>query len=259
MTAPPPDAAPRTRREWPLVIGMVVAAVVLVASTRVGTSDGRSTRIPAVSQSAKQAAVTGFAAAAKPARAATDRAASPTRAGHTHRKPHPKVKAPSATAASPAPKPTHHAEKAPKPAATPQADSGGTSAPSDIKPPKQEPATPPPAALSVPADSGQTTVGGITFTVRAPSHKPAVGTDWTMTLTAMRGTNPVAGKVAMDVVYQGKVARHVTTAQLKSGSFAKKIVWPDRSAGYPLTIRVKMTAAGQACTFLYDLKVQPAG
>jgi hypothetical protein len=257
MTASPPDAAPRARREWPLVLGMIVAAVLLVASTRVGTSDGRSARIPAVSQSARDAAVTGFAKAARPVPAAPNGASPPPHARRARKRPHPKVK-PSATAASPAPAATiKHRNKTPKPAA-PQTDSGGTAAPPAAKPPKQPTGTPPPAALSVPADSGQTTVGGVTFTVRAPSHKPAVGTDWTMTLSAMRGTAPVAGKVAMDVVYQGKVARHVTTAQLKSGSFAKKIVWPDRSAGYPLTIRVKMTAAGQRCTFLYDLQVQPA-
>jgi hypothetical protein len=239
---------------------MLVAAALVFASTRVGASESQSTPLPAVSQTAKHAAATGFASAMPaPATARTPAPARHTkRATHraaTHHASH-KAKAPSAAAAKPAP--AAAAKPAPKPAAQHSSDSGRAPATTHAQPPKPAPATPAPAALTVPADSGQTTVGGITFSVRAPSHAPRVGEDWTIAVAAARGAKPVTGKVTMDVIYQGKVGGHVTTARLVDGAFSKKIVWPARSVGYPLTMRIKLSGGGQRCTFLYDLKIQPA-
>jgi hypothetical protein len=262
VSAPATTGVRRRPREWPLVIGMVVAAALVFASTRVGVSEGQSARIPAVSQSAKDAAVTGFADAATSAPAgapaASRHAAKPRHAATPHRAAkHRKAKTTSAAGAAPAAKAPTQTSSTPKPAAPKPTGTGGTSAPTAAQPPKPQPTSPAPPALSVPADSGQTTIGGITFVVRA-THKPVVGEDWTMTVSAARGSAPVTGKVKIDVVYQGKVARHVTTTQLTKGSFSKKIVWPDRSVGYPLTMRIKLSAGGQVCTFLYDLAIQPA-
>jgi hypothetical protein len=243
--------ARRQARDWPLVLGMVVAAALVFASTRVAASHDSEVR--ASSQDAKHAAVAGLvpsAAPAEPANGAVATAPKPAKKAATpgakaHHKTQEQPSA-AAKAASPAPAAPDTAQPS-----TPHKHASPT-------PPAPAP-TPTPAALAVPGKSGQATVGGITFTVRSPSHSPTAGSPWTMTVTAAKNGAPVTGKVTMDVIYQGKVSGHAANAPLAAGSFAKEITWPGRSVGYPLTMRVKIRAGGQTCTFLYDLKVKAAG
>ncbi len=111
--------------------------------------------------------------------------------------------------------------------------------------------------FSVEGKGGQVVAGGITFTMRAPTHKPAVGQAWALKATAARGDKPIAGKVVVDAVYQGETVAHMHTGRLVKGVYEHSFTWPQEAAGHPLTIKVSITAGGVSRAFLYDVVVGP--
>ena len=47
----------------------------------------------------------------------------------------------------------------------------------------------------------------------------------------------------------------IDTAPLKAGRYRYNDIWPQRAAGVPLTIRLKVKAGGRQQVFLFDLQV----
>lgn len=249
----------RRNREWPLVLGMVLAALLVFASTRVAAAGNHAPPPPIP----KSTGLTGFAASPIEAQAATAGTATGTAKPHVSKAQRRHARSKHASAEH---SPTTHASPA---SATPAASTGGGAAAAPQPHVKHESHTQqpsahtpvpaqPPTALTVPGSSGQATVGGVTFTVRSPTHSPAVGSSWTLGAGAARAGKPVAGSVQMDVVYQGKVMAHMASGTLRDGAFGKKVDWPARAVGYPITVRVKILAGGQTCIFLYGVQVHAA-
>ena len=71
----------------------------------------------------------------------------------------------------------------------------------------------------------------------ASTHAPKAGVHWTASVTARRGARALAGTVSLDVLYAGRVVRHVDSGRLSRGRWSKTVQWPDAAVGYPLNVR----------------------
>lgn len=71
----------------------------------------------------------------------------------------------------------------------------------------------------------------------ATSHAPKAGVHWTAAVTARRGGRALAGTVSLDVLYAGRVVRHVDRGRLRGGRWSKTVQWPQQAVGYPLRVR----------------------
>jgi hypothetical protein len=101
--------------------------------------------------------------------------------------------------------------------------------------------------------------GPLSYTFSAPTHKPVVGKRWRLSVAVKRSGAPLTGHVKIDILHQGTVVGHAASGKLQSGRFAHDFDWPDRSAGYPLTIKTTIIGGGFQQSFLFDVKVGKAG
>jgi hypothetical protein len=247
------------KRQWPLIAGMVASAAIVAGSTRVASSPTpaleptaafATTReaLGSIVEPGTDAAATPTATAvaphkvvaARPAHAATapHRGATPTAT------PKPTATATPAATRTATPTPTPTATRTPTPARTP------TPTPTPVPTP-----VPPSKPVQVKGASATTVVGAVTFTMSASSHAPKVGDGWTVTAGAARKGRPISGRVHADVLFQGNSVAVMDDGPLPLGGYRHRSVWPQKSSGYPLSIRVDVKAGGRHQVFLFDLQV----
>ena len=266
-----------TGREWPLLLGMVLAALLVIASMRVSSEAAQSTPAPqqAVAATRAPSVASPLTASTEPdAAAGAGAGVAPKASAAAAAKKKEKASASEVAADAPAAgAPAADAPAADAPSAGGGGGGGGTSQPQANEPPASEPQRPaadspnapsrstaPVAPMfSVKGNGGQVVASGVTFTMSAPTHKPSVGQPWALKATAARGDKPLAGKVVVDAVYQGEVVAHMHSGRLSNGTYEHSFTWPKEAAGYPLTIKVSITAGGVSRAFLYDVVVRPAG
>ena len=110
--------------------------------------------------------------------------------------------------------------------------------------------------VTVTGTRGKAVAGSITFRMSASTHAPKVGEEWTLDASAMRGDSPVSGRVRVDALFQGAPVQDVDSGRLKAGLYDYHNAWPQQAVGYPLTIRVRISAGGLEQSFLFDINVQ---
>jgi hypothetical protein len=244
------------RRPWlrdlPLLLGIAVSAGVIASSTLVtGPPPPLPRAAPAVAENATLRGNT-----ATPESASADSA--PVEAVKPSRRKTPRSADPKATP-KPAAKPK--AKTAPRVTATP--GSTATPKPSTIPEPTATvtptPTPTPPLAprgpLQVKGTKAQVLSGSVTFTMSATSHAPKVGDGWTLDVSATRNGLALPGRVRADALFQGSPVYDIDTGSLRAGRYRYHDVWPQRAAGVPLTIRLRVDAGGRRQVFLFDLQV----
>jgi hypothetical protein len=90
----------------------------------------------------------------------------------------------------------------------------------------------------------------------ATSHTPKVGKSWTLTVIAARKDRPLTGTVRADVLFEGTRVAVMDNGRLGADGYRHQTAWPQKSSGYPLTIRVDAKAGGARQIFLFALEVQ---
>jgi hypothetical protein len=71
----------------------------------------------------------------------------------------------------------------------------------------------------------------------------------------MRGGSPLTGRVVVDALFQGESVQDVDKKRLRDGLYSYSNAWPQQAVGYPLTIRVRVSAGGLEQVFLFDINV----
>ena len=251
-------------RDLPLLLGIAASAGVIASSTLVsGPPPPLPRAAPAVAQNAtlrgNMATPESASADSEPIEAAQPETRD---AGDSAGKPSRRKTPRSAgTKATPMPAATPKATRTPRVRATPR--STATPKPS-ATPERTATVTPTPTPALSPAPRGPVQVkgtkaqvlsGSVTFTMSATSHAPKVGDGWTAEVTATRNGSPLPGRVRADALFQGSPVYDIDTGPLKAGRYRYHDVWPQRAAGVPLTIRLKVEAGGRQQVFLFDLQV----
>lgn len=111
-------------------------------------------------------------------------------------------------------------------------------------------------AVQVDGRKATARAGGARFAFSAPTHSPRVEAPWKMLATARRGGRGLNGRVEVEAMFHGAVVGHIDSGRLRGGTYRKTIRWPKRAAGYPLTVRATLKAAGHATQFLYPVTVR---
>jgi hypothetical protein len=244
------------RRPWlrdlPLLLGIAASAGVIASSMLVtGPPPPLARAAPAVAQNATLRGNTATPEsvsadsepieAAKPSRRKTPRSAgpkaTPTPAAKQKAKTTPRVTA------------TPRSTATPKPSAIPEQAATVTPTPTPSPPPA------PRGPLQVKGTRAQVLSGSVTFTMSATSHAPKVGDGWTLDVNATRKGLALPGRVRVDALFQGNPVYDIDTGSLKAGRYRYHDVWPQRAAGVPLTIRLRVDAGGRRQVFLFDLQV----
>jgi hypothetical protein len=258
-------------KDWPLLLGLLVSAALILGSMAVRGSDAAPAATP------KAAASPGSGISGEVVDVGDGSTASPATGGARAAKPVRKKKrgTPSADGAN-------DAVTEPKDAAEPVADPG-SSTPSGGSTPSQAPAQRRPASRggsrpdrggSPPTGGGGVTPGKIvnvtgtsaafsrgplSYSLRAPTHTPVVGQRWVLSIAAKRSGAPLTGQVKVDILHNGTIVGHAASGPLRNGRFAHKFDWPERSVGHPLTVKTTIVGGGLTQSFLFNVKVKSAG
>lgn len=78
------------------------------------------------------------------------------------------------------------------------------------------------------------------FTARlqAPNHTPTAGQKWPITVTVTRGGAKLSGSVSYQFLFAGQVVSNQPGHSFTRGVFHDKLLFPARSVGFALTLRV---------------------
>jgi hypothetical protein len=249
-------------RDLPLLLGIAASAGIIASSTLVsGPPPPLPRAAPAVAQNAtlrgNMATPESASADPKPIEAAQpENRDAGNSAGKPSRRKTPRS---AGTKATPKPAATPKARRTPRVTATPR--STATPKPSET-PERTATVTPTPAPpraprgpVQVKGTKAQVLAGSVTFTLSATSHAPKVGDGWTLEVAAARNGSPLTGRVRADAIFQGSPVYDIDAGPLKAGRYRYHDVWPQRAAGVPLTIRLRVKAGGRQQVFLFDLQV----
>jgi hypothetical protein len=129
--------------------------------------------------------------------------------------------------------------------------SGGSTAPSAPSKPLR--------IVNVTGTSAAITNGPLAYTFSAPTHTPAVGKRWRLSVGVKRSGAPLTGTVKIDILHQGSIVGHAASGKLQGGRFAHDFDWPERSIGHPLTVKTTIIGGGVQQSFLFSVTVKKAG
>jgi hypothetical protein len=90
-------------------------------------------------------------------------------------------------------------------------------------------------ALAVPASAS---AAAFTAHLHAPNHSPIAGKKWAITVTATRGGAKLSGSVNYQFLFGGTVVGGAAGHGFRHGVFHDTLLFPKKSVGYPLTLRV---------------------
>jgi hypothetical protein len=91
--------------------------------------------------------------------------------------------------------------------------------------------------------------------MRPSTHHPKATAPWPIHFTVTRGGRPVRAKVQYEFMLASNVVAKRSNYAF-TGHFSDLFRWPPSAAGYPLTFRAVITAAGH--TLFLDYPVQVA-
>lgn len=258
-----PPARDAWLRDWPLLLGLVLSAALIAVSTLVSGSHARPSAQTAPKAAAAAGAVPGEVVDVGPAEAPDAAEPKPKKAKKAKR---PAAKAtPADTEAEVA----ADADPASEPAAEAPDSSGSGNAGSGS--PRKSPsrstgngsgsngAAKPGRIVNVTGTSATLTNGPLSYAFSAPTHTPTVGQRWRLAIAVKRSGAPLQGNVKIDILHNGSVVGHVTSGKLKGGKFAHDFDWPERSVGYPLTVKTTVVGGGFQQSFLFNVKIRSAG
>jgi hypothetical protein len=101
--------------------------------------------------------------------------------------------------------------------------------------------------------------GPVRATLRAPTHTPVVGKNWTYTISATDATgHPLDGTVLSEFAFAGQVVGREAppTHRLKHGRLKDVIQYPARSVGVPLTFYAVVETRLGKVTLKWPIKVR---
>lgn len=250
-------AAPAGRREswlrdWPLLLGLVLSAALVAASTTVSGSHqrpeamlGGSTKAAAAGAVPGAVVDVGQAERAAPARPVARKRAAKSSAGAA--KPVARrARARSAPTAETAATAPAAGSGAPRKTTRPSSGTtGGVATPGKI--------------VNVTGTSAAFSNGPLSYAFSAPTHTPTVGGKWRLKIAAERSGAPLKGTVKIDILHNGAVVGHAASGRLSGGRYAHDFDWPERSVGYPLTVKTTVIGGGFQQSFLFAVKIKSAG
>ncbi len=79
---------------------------------------------------------------------------------------------------------------------------------------------------------------GFKITAHMRNHTPIANTKWPVKLTVMSGHKRLSGSVNYEFLFSGSVVSHQPGHRFKHGIFKDTMVWPAKSVGLPLTLRI---------------------
>ena len=243
-------------RDWPLLLGLVLSAALVAASTTVGGPPAAPASVVDGQKSAGE--VRGevvdvgeedAVAAPKPVKRPATKERSKKQTAPAART---EAKAVPAEDAAAAPADTAAAEPGTK--RTPTRRSGGSGRSSSGGGAAQ-----PGKIVNVTGTSAAFSNGPLSYAVSAPNHTPTVGKRWRLQISGKRSGAPLAGTVKIDILHNGSIVGHATTGKLKAGRFAHDFDWPVDSVGHPLTVKTTVVGGGFQQSFLFGVRVRKAG
>jgi hypothetical protein len=259
-----PPARDSWLRDWPLLLGLVVSAALIVVSTMVSGSHARpSGQIAPKEATAAGGAVPGEVVDVGPAEAPEEPKAK-------------KAKKAKRSAATPKATPAQtgtSADTAPADEPEAAASAGGGSGGGSSSTPRRSPsrstgngsggrnggAATPGRIVNVTGTSAAFTNGPLSYAFSAPTHTPTVGQRWRLSIAVKRSGAPLQGNVRIDILHNGSVVGHAASGKLKGGKFAHDFDWPERSVGHPLTVKTTVVGGGFQQSFLFSVKIKSAG
>jgi hypothetical protein len=91
-------------------------------------------------------------------------------------------------------------------------------------------------ALSLPVSASA--AAPFTAHLQAPNHTPTAGKKWYITVTATHGKTKLSGSVNYQFLFSGSVVGHQKGHSFKGGVFHDWLLFPNKSVGFSLTLRV---------------------
>jgi hypothetical protein len=272
----PPTAAERRRAaggswlpDWHLLLGLVLSACLIAASTLAGGEPPR----PKTSLDGAQAAggpgdIPGSVVdvgegdssqpqAGGPGKATTGtHSTAPASSSGTHaKKSHHASASPSATPSDASGTPASGTSSSGSSGSSRHRSSSGSRTPSGGRTSSPTAPATPGRIVNVTGTSASFTNGPMSYAFSAPTHVPVVGKRWRLQISAKRSGVPLAGSVKIDILHNGAVVGHAASGKLQSGRFAHDFDWPDKSVGYPLTVKTTIVGGGFQQSFLFNVKV----
>jgi hypothetical protein len=98
------------------------------------------------------------------------------------------------------------------------------------------------------------TAGDVQATLHAATHHPKVDAPWPISFRVTKASRPVRAKVSYEYLFAGNVVAKRSDYAF-TGHFSDLFRWPASAAGYPLTFRAVITAAGQTLYLDYPVQV----
>jgi hypothetical protein len=98
------------------------------------------------------------------------------------------------------------------------------------------------------------TAGEVEATLRASTHHPKVGAPWPISFEVTKASRPLEAKVSYEYLFAGNVVAKRSNYTF-TGRFSDLFRWPASAAGYPLTFRAVIVAAGQTLYLDYPVQV----
>jgi hypothetical protein len=90
-------------------------------------------------------------------------------------------------------------------------------------------------ALALPAPAA---AASLTAHLQAPNHSPVVGKKWYITVTVTDNGKKIGGSVRYEFLFAGMVVSTQPGHSFKAGVYHDWLLFPKKSVGYPLTLRV---------------------
>lgn len=90
----------------------------------------------------------------------------------------------------------------------------------------------------------------------APNHTPVANQNWYVTTTAYRNGVGLAGTVKYQFVFGGTVVSTQPGGHFKHGVFHDHLLFPSKSVGFPLTLRVVVTTKYGTVYIPWTVKVR---
>ncbi len=79
------------------------------------------------------------------------------------------------------------------------------------------------------------------LTPRIRNHRPTVTREWPITIVVTRGRTKLSGRVSYEYLFNGSVLSRQKGHSFTGGVYTDHLVFPAKSAGQPLTLRIVVT------------------
>lgn len=112
------------------------------------------------------------------------------------------------------------------------------------------------AALVLAVAAPAVAAAPFTAHLKAPNHTPIANKNWNITVTASRNGAALTGSVKYQFVFGGAVVGNEPGGKFKHGVYHDHLVFPTRSVGISLTLRVVVTTKYGTVDLPWAVKVR---